>query len=452
MQFTLLIKAGVWMDKKKYNNIISNIEQDSIAEEMGIEKGDILVSINGKKILDVLDYLFLISDDYLEVEIEKKDGEVWVLEIDKDYDEDLGIEFENPILDKAKFCKNKCIFCFVDQLPKNMRKSLYFKDDDSRLSFLQGNFVTLTNLSDADIDRIIEYNISPINVSIHTTNPELRVKMLNNKNAGNVLERIKKLTENRIIINGQIVLCPGVNDGIELDRTIEDLYGLYPNICSMAIVPVGVTKFRENLYPMEIFDKEKATKVINQIDNWHRLLKRKIGTNFVHLSDEFYVLAEKALPHYEDYEGFPQIENGVGLIKKMEYEFDQYLKELPDNLEVDKTITIVTGVSASKFIKELASKLTHKIAKLKLQVVPIINEFFGETITVSGLITGQDIIKQLQNREVGDRLVIPKSMLKSDEPIFLDDVTVEDIEKTFNKDVVICGIEGKSFIESIILK
>lgn len=439
------------MNKKNYSNIISKIEPYSIAEEMGIEKEDILISINGKKIIDVLDYLFLISDDYLEVEIEKKDGEVWVLEIDKDYDEDLGIEFENPILDKAKFCKNKCIFCFVDQLPQNMRKSLYFKDDDSRLSFLQGNFVTLTNLSDEDIDRIIEYNISPINVSIHTTNPDLRVEMLNNKSAGNVLERIKKLTENRIIINGQIVLCPGVNDGTELDRTIDDLHKLYPNICSMAIVPVGITKFRENLYPMEIFNKEKANLVITQVHKWQKSLKEKIGTNFVYLSDEFYIMAEKSLPDYEDYEGFPQIENGVGLIRKMEYEFDEYLKTLPENLEVDKTITVITGVSAAPFLKDLASKLTYKVSKLKIQVSSIINNFFGETITVSGLITGQDIINQLKDKELGDKIIIPKSMLKSDEPVFLDDVTIKDIEKTLKRDVIICDVEGKSFIESIIL-
>lgn len=439
------------MNKKNYSNIISKIEPDSIAEEMGIEKEDILISINGKKIIDVLDYLFLISDDYLEVEIEKKDGEVWVLEIDKDYDEDLGIEFENPILDKAKFCKNKCIFCFVDQLPPNMRKSLYFKDDDSRLSFLQGNFVTLTNLSDEDIDRIIEYNISPINVSIHTTNPDLRIEMLNNKNAGNVSERIKKLTENRIIINGQIVLCPGVNDGSELDRTIEDLHSLYPNICSMAIVPVGVTKFRENLYQMEIFNKEKADSVIAQVNKWQKALKQKIGTNFVYLSDEFYIMAEKSLPNYEDYEGFPQIENGVGLIRKMEYEFDEYLKTLPENLEVDKTITVITGVSAAPFLKDLASKLTYKVSKLTIQVSSIINDFFGETITVSGLITGQDIINQLKDKELGDKIIIPKSMLKSDEPVFLDDVTIKDIEKTLKTDVVVCDVEGKSFIESAIL-
>ncbi|SKC87343.1 DUF512 domain-containing protein [Maledivibacter halophilus] len=438
------------MKKEKYKNIVANVEENSIAEEMGIEQGDILISINEKKVTDIIDYLFLISDNYLEIEIEKSNGEIWILEIDKEYDEDLGIEFNNPILDKAKSCKNKCIFCFIDQLPPHMRESLYFKDDDSRLSFLQGNFLTLTNLSDNDIDRIIEYNISPINVSIHTTNPELRREMLNNKNAGNILKRIRKLTENRILINGQIVLCPDVNDSVELDNTIKDLYPLYPNLHSLAVVPVGLTKFRENLYPLKIFNKEKAYKVITQVSKWQEKLKEKIGTNFVYLSDEFYIIAKEFLPRYEDYEGFPQIENGVGLIRKLEKEFDEYLLSLPKGLEIDKTVNIVTGVSAAEFMKELAKKLTDRISKLKIQVYPIKNNFFGETITVSGLITGQDIIKQLDNKELGDSILIPKSMLKSDESIFLDDVKVKDIEKYFGKKVIVSDVNGKSLIDNII--
>lgn len=331
-----------------------------------------------------------------------------------------------------------------------MRKTLYFKDDDSRLSFLQGNFVTLTNLTDEDIDRIIEYNISPINVSIHTTNPGLRARMLGNRNAGNVLERIKKLTENRILINGQIVLCPNVNDGKELDNTIEDLNSVYPNLHSLAIVPVGVTKFRENLYSMEIFDKEKASKVIEQIHRWQGVLKERIGTSFVFLSDEFYIMAQKALPKYDDYEGFPQIENGVGLIRKLEYEFNEHLKSIPADIEFNKTISVITGFSAQNFIKDLAGKLTKRVAKLKINTFAVVNNYFGETITVSGLITGKDIIEQLKNKELGDKILIPKSMLKSDEPVFLDDITVEEVEKALKKDVIICNVEGKSMIESIL--
>lgn len=438
------------MNEINCKNIISRVESNSIAEEMGIEKGDILIGINGKKIVDIIDYIYLITDEYLEVEIEKKDGEVWILEIDKDYDENLGIEFDNPILDNARFCKNKCIFCFIDQLPRNMRKSLYFKDDDSRLSFLQGNFITLTNLNDYDIERIIKYNISPINVSIHTTNPSLRIEMLGNKTSGNLLDIIRKLTENRIMINGQIVLCPNINDGIELDRTLEDLNPLYPNLHSLAIVPVGVTQFRENLYPISVFDKEKSVKVINQVHKWQKLLKEKIKTNFVYLSDEFYIMAERDLPSYDDYEGFPQIENGVGLMKKLEFEFIDHLQTISPSEEINRTVSIVTGVSAQKLLQELGGKLTDKLPSLKIYIYPIINNFFGRTITVSGLITGKDIITQLEDKELGNKIIIPRSMLKSGENIFLDDVTVQDIEKSLRKDVIISDVDGKALIESIL--
>lgn len=438
------------MSKKMYKNIISKVKENSIADELGIEPGDVLVSINGKIINDVIDYLFQVADDYIEVEIEKKDGEIWLLEIDKDYNEDLGIAFNNPILDKAKHCQNKCIFCFVDQLPKNMRKTLYFKDDDSRLSFLQGNFVTLTNLSDEDIDRIIKYNISPINVSIHTTDPDLRIKMLNNKNAGNVLKRLKQLTDNRIIVNGQIVLCPNINDGDNLDKTIKDIYPMYPNLHSIAIVPVGVTKYRKNLYYIDTFSKEKALEVIRQIERWQSFLKQKIGTNFVYLSDEFYILADEKLPDYKSYEDFPQLENGVGLMRKFEQEFFARLKSLPNNLTINKSIGIVTGTSAKPFLNKLAQKLTEKIDKLKINVYSIKNKFFGETITVSGLITGQDIIEQLKHKNLEEEILIPKSMLKAEEDIFLDDITLKDIEKSLNTKVTTCEVNGQTFIDTII--
>ena len=438
------------MIDKENKNIISKVAQHSIAEELGIEPGDILISINGKKIVDIIDYLFQMADDYVEVEIIKNDGEHWLLEIDKEYNEELGIEFNNPIMDKAKYCQNKCLFCFVDQLPQNMRKSLYFKDDDSRLSFLQGNFVTLTNLSDDDINRIIEYNISPINVSIHTTNPELRVRMLNNKNAGNVLKRLKLLTDNRIIVNGQIVLCPDINDGKELDRTIKDLYPMYPNLHSLAIVPVGITKFRENLYPMKLYDKNTATKIIDQVKKWQKSIKEKTGTNFVYLSDEFYVLANRDLPSYEDYEDFPQLENGVGLMKKLEYEFDDYLNTLPDSNYMEKTLSIVTGVSAKSFLERLLLKLSEKMPNIKINIYSIKNNYFGETITVSGLITGQDIIKQLKEKKLGSKIIIPESMLRSDEDIFLDDITLDEVERELGVEAVIAKVNGKDLIDKII--
>ncbi|RKD27683.1 putative radical SAM enzyme, TIGR03279 family [Caminicella sporogenes DSM 14501] len=438
------------MNKFHNKNIIANIVKGSIAEEIGIEPGDVLHSINGREINDIIDYLYHTADEYLEVEIEKENGEIWILEIEKEYDEDLGIIFSNPILDKANHCRNKCIFCFIDQLPKNMRKSLYFKDDDSRLSFLQGNFVTLTNLSDKDIDRIIEYNISPINVSIHTTNPQLRVKMLNNKTAGNILERLNKLTKNRILINGQIVLCPNINDKDELDRTIEDLYPLYPNLHSLAIVPVGVTKYREKLFPLKPFTKQQSIEVIKQIEKWQSFLKQKINTNFVYLSDEFFITADYDLPEYEEYEGFPQIENGVGLIRKFEFEFLSFLKKLPSNLKVKKDVSVITGTSAKKFIEGLAKKLMNKFKELNITVHVIKNEFFGETITVAGLITGQDIIKQLNGKYLGDRVIIPKSMLKSDEDIFLDDISVKELEKRLKTKVLVSQVNGKDFIKKII--
>ncbi len=438
------------MNDKKNKNLISKIENNSIAEEVGIEEGDRLLKINNIIISDVIDYLYQISDNYLELEIKKKNGEVWLIEVDKEFDEDLGINFSNPILDQAKSCKNKCVFCFVDQLPSNMRNSLYFKDDDSRLSFLQGNFVTLTNISDIELDRIIEYNISPINVSIHTTNPELREKMLSNKNAGNVLDRLRRLTSNRILINGQIVLCPNINDKEQLDLTIQHLYPLYPNLHSVAIVPVGITKHRENLAHLTPFKEDSALEVINQIEKWQKYLKNKIGSRLIYIADEFYILANKKLPELHTYEDFPQLENGVGLIRKLENEFLIYLDTLSKNSEVEKNVSIITGVSAEMFLKNLTLKLKDKYPKININVYSIKNTFFGEIITVSGLITGKDIINQLKNKELGEKIILPKSMFKSNEDIFLDDITKDDLEASLQIKVDICSINGKSLIDSIL--
>ena len=320
-----MMELGNYKEKR---NIIEDIVIGSIAEELEIEPGDILLSINGTKIKDVIDYKYLISDDLLEVEIGKKNGEIWELEIEKDYNEDLGIIFTNPLIDKAKTCKNKCMFCFIDQLPPNMRDTLYFKDDDSRLSFLQGNFITLTNMSEDDIERIIKYRLSPINVSVHTTNPELRVKMLNNKNAGKVYEILKRFHEASLEVNCQIVLVPGVNDGKELVRTIDDLSSLYPTIESVAVVPVGVTKYREHLAKLKTYDKESSTKLLEDILIIQEKFLAKMESRFIFPSDEFYCLADMELPSYEDYEGFPQYENGVGLMKSFEYEVEEELEKI----------------------------------------------------------------------------------------------------------------------------
>ena len=436
------------MDSK--NNMVSNIIKDSIGEEVGIVPGDKIVSINGREVIDIIDYFFLISDEYLEVEVEKENGEIWVYEIDKDYDEELGIEFGNPILDCAMSCRNKCIFCFIDQMPEGMRKSLYFKDDDSRLSFLQGNFVTLTNLNDHDIERIIEYNISPINVSIHTTNPELRVKMLNNKFAGNIMDRLKKLADNRIQMNGQIVLCPGYNDGDELIRTVNQLFELGDGISSLAIVPIGITKFRNGLADIKPVDLNVARKTIEDVSALQKEFLSKKGTRFVFLSDEFYLKGGLSFPEYDDYEGFIQIENGVGLIKKLEREIYEFLEDFDDEIFSKKIVSIVTGTLAYEFIKNMGVVIENKFSSIKVNVYPIKNNFFGDTITVAGLVTGGDILDQLKNKKLGDKLLIPKVMLKADEDVFLDDITVSSLEKELDIDIEYVENNGCEFVRKIL--
>ena len=332
--------------KKIYDdrNIIEKVHEGSIADELDIEPGDILVSINNNRVKDIIDYKFLISDEYVEVEIEKRNGQIWELEIEKEFDEDLGIEFTNPLIDKARSCRNKCIFCFIDQLPPNMRETLYFKDDDSRLSFLQGNFITLTNMSDDEINRIIAYRLSPINVSVHTTNPSLSVKMLNNKNAGKIFSILKRFKEAELKVNCQIVLVPGVNDGIELERTLKDLSSLYPSVKSVAVVPVGITKYREGLPQLETFNREKSKELLSLIERAQNKLLENIGTRFVFASDEFYAIINESLPSYDEYEGFPQLENGVGLMKSFEYEVDKELDKIKDKIVLNKKYIIATGL------------------------------------------------------------------------------------------------------------
>lgn len=428
-------------------NTISKIKPESIAEELEIEVGDKLISINGKEIKDIIDYKFLMADEDVVVEIEKADGEIWELEIEKDYDEDLGVEFEDSIMDEAKSCRNKCIFCFIDQLPKGMRKTLYFKDDDSRLSFLQGNFVTLTNMTDEDIDRIIEYKISPINVSVHTTNPELRIKMLNNKFAGNVYERLIKLSKGGIKINCQVVSCPGINNGEELTKTVEDLYKLYPSIENVAVVPVGITKFREGLFDMTLYNKETSLIEIEDINKIQQKYINEIGYPFVRLSDEFYVTAEIDVPNKDFYDKFDQLEDGVGMIRI----FRENIKEGLSNLSTCKkgSFTLITGTSAYKEIKAAAERIEKVNSNIKVQVNPIVNNFFGSTITVAGLLTGKDIKEQLKDEKLGDYIIMPRNMLRSGEDVLLDDVTVEELERYFNKSILICEYTGENLIDKI---
>lgn len=437
---------------KNANNIINKVYDGSIAEELGIEIGDLLVSINDQPIRDIIEYRFLLSEEYLEVEIENKYGEMYLYEIEKDYDEDLGIEFSNPIIDMAKSCRNKCMFCFVDQLPDGMRETLYFKDDDSRLSFLQGNFVTLTNMSEDDIDNIIKYRISPINISVHTTNPELRQKMISNKFAGKVYSIMKRLAEAEITMNCQVVLCPGINDGEELRRTVYDLIKLYPYVNSIAVVPVGVTRYRDNLPNLEIFDKERANSTINQIHKIQEELLEKFGTRFVFLSDEFYIVADRDMLDYDDYEGFLQFEDGVGMIRKMGTEVKEYLNALPSNKTVkEKKVSIATGRSAYEFMKDLAELVMEKYPSIDIHVLEIKNKFWGETITVSGLITAKDIVEQLGDENLGEALYITRSMLKADEEIFLDNITLEELQDIMKIKIIPCLNEGKDFVDKILI-
>ncbi len=432
------------IDKGK--NIIENVKKNSIAEELGIVPGDVLVSINDCEVKDIIDYKFLISDDYVVVSIEKENGDIWEFEIEKEYDEDLGIFFTNPLIDKAKSCRNKCMFCFIDQLPKGMRKTLYFKDDDSRLSFLQGNFITLTNLNDEDIERIVKYRISPINISVHTTNPELRIKMLNNKNAGKLFGILKKFSEAKIEMNCQIVLVPGVNDGSELDRTLEDLSSLYPSINSVAVVPVGITKYREGLHHIEPFDSQGSLKLIKQLKEKQNHFISKLGTRFVFPSDEFFCVAGIEVPIYDQYEGFPQIENGVGLMRLFFYEVDQALKKIKVDVSNNKKYILATGTLAANYMENICKMVMDKIKGLNIVVVPIKNNFFGDTITVSGLVTGGDLIDQLKDYKEFDGIIIPESMLRSGEDVFLDDYTLSDIEKILDTRIITSKVSGSHFV------
>lgn len=430
---------------------IQSIKKDSIAEELGIEAGDRLISVNGRPIEDVFDYQYLTEDEYVEVLIEKAGGEEWLLEIDKDADEDLGILFESGLMDEYHSCRNKCIFCFIDQMPPGMRETLYFKDDDSRLSFLQGNYVTLTNMSDHDIERIIHYHLSPINISFQTTNPKLRCMMLNNRFAGEALKKVDRLFEAGITMNGQIVLCKDVNDGAELERSIRDLTAYIPHLESVSIVPVGLSKYRDGLYPLTPFTKEDAEAVLQTVHRWQCELYDRHEMHFIHASDEFYILAEQEMPRAEQYDGYLQLENGVGMVRLLLDEFEEAIQEESKNLRMlsGAHISVVTGVLMQYYIEEMANRLMELYPMLDIRIYPITNRFFGKRITVSGLLTGQDIIAQLKDQELGDRLLLPVNLLRSGEQILLDDVTVTDIEKALQVQVDIVKSSGWDFIEAI---
>lgn len=438
------------MKEVKKRNVINYVAPQSIAEELGIEVGDILLGINGQPIEDIIEYKFYLADEYLEVEIEKPHGEQWILEVEKEYDEDLGIDFENPILCHMRSCQNKCIFCFVDQLPPNMRESLYFKDDDSRLSFLHGNYITLTNMKEKDIEKIIQYRISPINVSVHTTNGELRKRMLNNRFAGNILEILKKLADHEIKMNCQIVLCPGVNDGVELDRTLADLGELSDAIQSTAVVPVGLTRYREKLPKVEAFTQQTALATVKQVMGWQRTFQKRLHRSFVHLSDEFYLTASVPFPAYKSYEGFPQLENGVGMVVKFRQEFLKALEKGPLTLAGPRKITVVTGTLASGLMNYLCKEVEARVPGLAVQVLTVENQFFGGHVSVSGLLTGQDIRDALLKFPRGEKIIIGENMLKSGEPVFLDDMTLDALEAQMAVPIAVSPVTGEGFLKALL--
>lgn len=434
-------------------HIIKQVLPGSIGEELELEPGDRVLEVNGEKIEDVFDYRYLINDTYIEMTVLKKNGEVLLFEIDKYMDEDLGIEFESSLMDEYHSCTNKCIFCFIDQLPKGMRPTMYFKDDDSRLSFLQGNYITLTNMKDKDLDRIIRYKLSPINISVHTTNPELRCMMLHNRFAGKIMDQIQKLYEAETIMNGQIVLCKGVNDGKELEKTIQDLGGFLPFMESLSVVPVGISRHREGLYPLEPFDREDAKAVLKTIHTLQDQFMEEYGTHFVHASDEWYILAGEPLPDEDNYDGYVQLENGVGMLRLQEREFHEALEEArfsESSKLFEKHCTIATGKLAGPFLKELVKDLNAVYPNICVDVVEVTNDFFGPQITVSGLLTGQDIVAQLKNRTLGSELLLPVNVLRSGEDVLLDDMHINEIEKTLQVPVRIVQSNGNDLFDALV--
>lgn len=434
---------------KKYNgHKITAVEPGSIGEELELEPGDILLTIDGEEIEDIFDYDYMTDSDSFVMVVRKENGEEWELEIESG-GEDLGLSFENGLMSEYKSCRNKCIFCFIDQMPPGMRDTLYFKDDDSRLSFLQGNYITLTNMSDRDIDRIIRFHLSPINISVHTMNPELRCRMLNNRFAGEALKKIDRLYEAGTEMNGQIVLCRGINDGKELEYTIEKLAAYAPHMQSVSVVPVGLSRFRDGLYPLEPFTKEEAGQVIDLIEAWQKKMYEKHRNHFIHASDEWYILAERELPEEERYDGYIQLENGVGMLRLLYEEVTDALEEQEDD-GANEELSIATGYLPYPYLKRLTEKISSVYPGRIIHLYPIRNDFFGEMITVAGLVTGQDLIAQLKGKNLGKRLLLPACMFKSGEEVFLDDITKSGAEAALQIPINIVKSSGYDLVHAIL--
>lgn len=422
---------------------IQKVHPGSLAEELELLPGDELLQINGQPIRDIVDLQFALATEEIEIEVKRQDGEVWMIEVEKGYDEGLGVDWENPTVDRVHLCHNKCVFCFVDQIPSNMRQTLNVRDDDYRLSFLHGNFVTLTNVKDEELQRMIDLNMSPLNISVHTTNPELRVRMLANKRSGEILNQIERLANGGIEMNTQIVLCPEWNDGGELDRTIRELAPYFPLVRTLSVVPVGLTKHRRGLHRLRSCTAEESRRVIEQVSAWQEKLRPQLGVSFVHAADEFYVLADAPVPPASHYDEFAQTENGVGVIRTLLEELDEIRTRIPNRIYgTRRHVGVVTSVSAQQTIRESLARL-GPMNGLKTAVFPIVNEFYGANVTVAGLLTGTDIVAQLKDKVSDlDTLLLPDIMLRDDDDILLDDYTIERIRAELGIPITVVPATG----------
>lgn len=427
---------------------IKTVVRHSYADRAGIRNGEYLLAVNGNEIVDVLDYRFYQLNSSLELKVRDQKGEVRTVRVRKPEYDELGLEFDTYLMDKEKSCRNKCIFCFIDQLPKGLRETLYFKDDDSRLSFLFGNYVTLTNLTEHEISRIIKMHISPINVSVHTTNPKLRVKMMGNRFAGDSLKILRRFAESSIDINTQIVCCPGINDGDELRRSLNDLYNYHVNL--IAVVPVGLTKYREGLFPLTPFTKEKAAETVDIIEEFGEMCLRTRGKRIAYAADELYIKAEREIPDASFYGDFEAIENGVGLIAMLREDVLAELDYREDDPDIRRRVSIACGTSAAPYLRELMDMVEAKYSGVKITVYPIVNDFFGEMINVSGLIVGSDLIRQLKNKPLGDVLLISSAMLRFENDLFLDDVSIDDVMKELQINVLPINNDGVMLLDAIL--
>ncbi len=431
---------------------ITSVSPKSRADRAGVLAGDTLVAINGRTVTDVLDYRFFLTDDSVCLSL-LRDGVPYEVTITKRKYDDIGLDFETPLMDKKHTCENKCIFCFIDQLPRGMRETLYFKDDDSRLSFLHGNFITMTNLRPSDIDRIIEMHISPVNVSVHTTNPELRVKMMHNKRAGEVLDYLPRLADAGIRLCGQIVLCRGINDGEELDRSMHDLCALGDAMESVSVVPAGLTKYRDKLYPLTAYTPEEAAAVVRQVEAFADTCLAAYGSRKFFCADELYLKAGLPLPGEDYYEGYAQFENGVGMITSLMTEFESelpFLGKYLSDYHPPRRVSVATGVAAYPTVRAMAARLEAMVEGLEIQVYEIVNRFFGESVTVAGLLTGGDMAEQLSGHDLGDELIIPENTLRADEAMFLDDMTPEELSEKLGVLLRAGKNDGAAFIKEML--